>query len=398
MNADLLHSLVADGFVAITFAALIASLAAVFRHATLGGATMYALGHIGFTAGSSLFILLLTAGIPASQRPWLAWLALLASAFGSAAMVGGLAALLEHPLRHLIRWLCWAVATVIVSTALVPWPAVDPLKLASDLANSACVAGLAAVLLHAYPKPYRLPAWWAGVCAAALLPLYAIGSVQEWLGTGPVLVPHYVDWVWLDLALWSTFNLCVMMLASFRALTMFAQRARTDPLTGCLNRGGLQHEWEALSARLGANDPLSVMAIDIDHFKAINDHHGHAAGDAYLARFAGLLHSVVRHADLVVRMGGEEFLVVLHRAPRDVAERVAKDVVERTRDLAMDVGGVRVHTTASIGIAAGRGGDDMTDLIQQADRALYMAKTSGRDRVCVAGPTDARTGREPLSW
>ncbi|MFN7294456.1 MAG: GGDEF domain-containing protein, partial [Lysobacteraceae bacterium] len=132
-------------------------------------------------------------------------------------------------------------------------------------------------------------------------------------------------------------------------------------------------------------------------FKAINDHHGHAAGDAYLARFAGLLHSVVRHADLVVRMGGEEFLVVLHRAPRDVAERVAKDVVERTRDLAMDVGGVRVHTTASIGIAAGRGGDDMTDLIQQADRALYMAKTSGRDRVCVAGPTDARTGREPLS-
>lgn len=397
MGSDLLHSLIADCAVALAFCMLMMSLVAVSRHPALRGAVLYAFGHIGFTAGASLFILMLDAGVPASQRPWIAWSALLASTAGCAAMADGMARLLEDPRRPRITVVASGFAVVLLLSALLPWPGIDPLKLSSDLTNSLGLVGLAVVLLRRQQAPYRVPAIAAGACIAALVPLYAIGSVQEWTGSGPVLVPNYADWVWLDLALWNTINLCVMMLASFRALVVFVRRSRTDALTHCLNRSGLEDELAMLVMRIPAETPVVVLALDIDHFKAINDRLGHAAGDVYLERFAQAVQSSVRQSDRVARIGGEEFIALLVDAHPEAGERVAEKVLEAVRRLEVDHDGETIRATVSIGIASGFGLGSIEALMRRADRALYAAKGSGRDRVCTAGAggtTDAAPRRD----
>lgn len=385
MDADLLNLLIADGAVAVAFTALMMTLAAVSRHPALRGAVFYAFGHIGFAAGSGLFILLLDAGIPASQRPWIAWGALIVSAVGSAAMVDGMARLLEHPRRAAFHRAAWFSVLGVLLIALMPLPSVDTLKIASDLVNTLVMVGLALVLMYPRPAPYRVPALAAGACTAVLAPLYFVGALQQWIGVGPVIVPTYDSWVWLDLALWHTLNLCVMMLASFRALVVFVRRSRTDALTHCLNRSGFDDELNVLSVRLAPETPVVVLAIDIDHFKTINDRYGHAAGDDYLARFAQVLQGCVRQSDLVARVGGEEFVALLVDAHPDAGERVAAKMIEATRNLSVDCDGQPVRTTVSIGISSGFGLGDIEALLRRADRALYTAKGNGRDRLCTAG-------------
>jgi diguanylate cyclase (GGDEF)-like protein len=397
LDADLLHSLIADCAVAVAFCALLASLSAVSRHPALHGAILYAAGHVGFTAGTSLFILMLDAGIPASQRPWIAWGALLASASGCAAMVDGMARLLEHAAGRRIAAIAWGVAAALIVVALLPWRVIDPLKLASDLTNTLGMVGLAAVLLRPLTPPYRVPALVAGACTAVLAPLYFGGSVQEWTGSGPVLVPPYVTWMWLDLALWNTLNLCVMMLASFRALVVFVRRSRTDALTHCLNRSGLEDELAVRAVRTPAETPVVVLALDIDHFKAINDRCGHATGDAYLARFAQTLQGCVRQSDLVARIGGEEFVAVLVDAHPEAGERVAAKVLDAIRRLDVECDGQQVRTTVSIGLSSGFGLTSTEALIRRADRALYAAKGSGRDRMSTAGAGETTGAGAALS-
>jgi diguanylate cyclase (GGDEF)-like protein len=155
--------------------------------------------------------------------------------------------------------------------------------------------------------------------------------------------------------------------------------ARTDPLTGALNRRGFE---EALGAERRRAErtgrPLSVVACDIDRFKAINDTHGHPAGDRALVHLVELLRRDARDIDLIGRLGGEEFAILLPEtspaAGFDVAERMRKAVrAAPTPD------GIRM--TASFGVAAC---EDGVDPIARADGALYVAKASGRDRTCVA--------------
>jgi diguanylate cyclase (GGDEF)-like protein len=395
MDADLLKSLIADSVVALAFLALIASLSAVSRHPSLRGAVLYAAGHFGFTAGASLFILMLQSGVAASQRPLLAWCALLASAAGCAAMVDGMARLLEHPQRRRILQAAWLGAAALLAVALVPWPRLDALKFASDLTNTAGMIGLAYVLLRKQAAPYRVPALAAGTCTAVLAPLYFGGSLQEWSGAGAVVVPRYEDWVWLDLALWHTINLCVMMLASFRALVVFVRRSRSDPLTNVLNRNGFEEEVEARRLRGRPEAPLVVLVFDIDHFKSINDRWGHAAGDAYLVRFAEVLQSCVRQSDVVARIGGEEFVAVLVDAHMDAAQRVAKNILSTVSTLNVVHEDALVNTTVSIGMAEGFGVENVEALVRRADRALYAAKAGGRNQIRIAGAGET-TGTMPV--
>lgn len=394
MESELLNALVADGAVAIAFCALMMSLASVSRHPALNGAVLFAFGHLGFAVGSSLFILLLDAGIPASQRPWLSWAALAVSTSGCAAMVDGMARLLEREYRPRVTWAAWSLALLLLALALLPWRAIDSLKLASDLTNTLGMAGLAVVLLGRAPAPYRAPTLAAGACASALVLLYFGGSLQQWAGLGAVVVPAYADWVQIDLALWQTINLCVMMLASFRALAAFVRRSRTDPLTHCLNRSGFEDALRALSLRMPRSVPVVVLAMDIDHFKSINDRLGHAAGDAYLERFAEVVRSCVRQSDLVARVGGEEFVAVLVDAHLDAGERVAAKINGTVRTVNVLFEDEAIRTTVSIGVADGFGLSAVDTLLRRADRAMYRAKSSGRDRVMIGGPEDV-TGSVP---
>nr|WP_282103439.1 biofilm regulation diguanylate cyclase SiaD [Halomonas getboli] len=156
-----------------------------------------------------------------------------------------------------------------------------------------------------------------------------------------------------------------------------------DPLTGLANRRRLDEQLMALVARAERHGrPLCLAMMDIDHFKAINDRFGHAAGDRALVALAETLTESLRADDLCGRWGGEEFLLVLPEMRLDQAEPLLARLGERLRrlDLALDVTGHPSSVTASIGVAEHRVGETYHDTLERADQALLVAKREGRDR------------------
>jgi two-component system cell cycle response regulator len=166
-----------------------------------------------------------------------------------------------------------------------------------------------------------------------------------------------------------------------------AQRlAATDSLTGLLNRRAFveiverdvslahRHEW-----------PLSVLLLDIDHFKQVNDQYGHGIGDSVLAAVGSTLAHTARKSDLVARWGGEEFVVALsHTAAsgaRVMAERLRRQIGERRLESPNPAWRGALAVTASIGVATLAPSDSLEDLVARADRAMYTAKSKGRNRV-----------------
>jgi diguanylate cyclase (GGDEF)-like protein len=164
------------------------------------------------------------------------------------------------------------------------------------------------------------------------------------------------------------------------------ESASRDPLTGLLTRAWLEDELPGLLARCDRTGaPLSTLFLDVDHFKAVNDQHGHAVGDEALLAVARLVMVCVRDGDPCVRYGGEELVVFLE----GTAEPDATDVAERIRrvvaghDWGRTAPGLRI--TVSLGIAERRPGEAWREWVDRADRALYAAKTAGRNRVQRAG-------------
>jgi len=163
--------------------------------------------------------------------------------------------------------------------------------------------------------------------------------------------------------------------------------AMTDSLTGLFNRRRfvdvLKREW-ATSRRY--KNPLSVIMVDIDHFKLINDTHGHAAGDVVLKEVARVISSSLRQVDVAARYGGEEFAVLLPHTTLKDAGVVAERVLSKVRALIVDVEGQKLHCTVSLGIASNEEPSLRTedDLIANSDAALYAAKNAGRNQLVVA--------------
>ncbi|MEW5848212.1 MAG: sensor domain-containing diguanylate cyclase [Myxococcota bacterium] len=162
-------------------------------------------------------------------------------------------------------------------------------------------------------------------------------------------------------------------------IARLARLAQVDPLTGALNRRGLDLVFP--DTRTG---PTSVVLVDVDHFKRINDQHGHAVGDEVLRRVAHLLSTVLRAGDSVARWGGEEFLLVLPGVELARAHRVAERARAILQKSPLLIGEQTIGMTASFGVAE-QGGDETRDaLIARADQAMYAAKQGGRNRVCAA--------------
>ena len=380
-GSELALSLLADAAVAATLLGLLVSLQRMSRHPALAGAVAFGFGHLAYSLGSSVYSVINAGDAAPSDLLPAATAGLAVAILGTALMLDGMGRLLESPYRREIRFAAWALAISAAAVMpLAPASGADPFKLAADLVDVLAVTALAIVLWRRRAKPpQRMPSIVAACCLVVLAVLYS-DPLTRAMGA-PRWLPEYREWVWLDLALWNTVNFCVVMLASFKALTAFAQRSRVDSLTGALNRDGLANERELLAMRHPEGLRLSVLAIDIDHFKRINDEHGHAAGDAYLSAFAATLRERLRGADLLARWGGEEFIVVLVGAPLDAALRVAETLRGAIEALVVSFEGRMIRTTTSIGLAEGRSDEAFDPLVAHADAALYAAKREGRNRV-----------------
>lgn len=172
-----------------------------------------------------------------------------------------------------------------------------------------------------------------------------------------------------------------------RTLDQLQHLADHDPLTGLLNRRRLESELAhqvALSERYG--HPACLVLLDIDDFKSTNDSLGHAVGDELLKNIAEVLRSRVRRSDLVARVGGDEFAILLPQASREQARRVAEGIATAIRERIHITSGHELHTTASFGVATIEAGDVPDRVLLRADQALYHVKERGRDGVAVAAP------------
>ncbi len=172
----------------------------------------------------------------------------------------------------------------------------------------------------------------------------------------------------------------LLVLAKDRTVRHYKLAAATDPLTELLNRRGF---FEACAEIMGnrrlSKQPVSVLAFDLDHFKKINDTHGHHTGDATLHLFAVVAKKTLRASDAVGRLGGEEFVALL---PSNLAEAsIAAERVRHAFEKASALPGAHATATVSIGIACGSPSAKIDDLIARADTALYKAKANGRNRV-----------------
>ncbi|WP_286239393.1 GGDEF domain-containing protein [Neptuniibacter halophilus] len=186
--------------------------------------------------------------------------------------------------------------------------------------------------------------------------------------------------IWLTII---SFQGCMLFLLIARHSRKLQDLSTRDFLTGTENRMGLERVWKELGA---VHDRLSVLIMDIDHFKQVNDSYGHAIGDEILKLVVARAHSVIRQEDTLARFGGEEFVVVLPGSDEVQAQQMAeriRSVIERHR---FRLENLSVGVTVSIGIALHTGPQtdaDLERLIRQADMALYRAKKQGRNQVVV---------------
>ncbi|KQP08168.1 hypothetical protein ASF28_13935 [Methylobacterium sp. Leaf99] len=210
----------------------------------------------------------------------------------------------------------------------------------------------------------------AGFALLAYVPGYILTIVMLLSGSR---IPHVAALVPLlsDQMLLAILNLGLIAMPGERAQTALRRIALRDTLTGALNRAGLTAHSPAIIA-----PDTAVVAIDVDHFKAINDRHGHAVGDRVLVALATCAMRRASGRDLVVRLGGDEFVVVLAGTPREGALAFAADL-RRALALIPDL----PAWTASMGVAMVAPGEgDLDAAIARADGALYAAKAAGRDR------------------
>jgi diguanylate cyclase (GGDEF)-like protein len=211
---------------------------------------------------------------------------------------------------------------------------------------------------------------------------------------GPLLVVIALSHGMYVLLLWAVVKLRDSHADARDSAERMRTLAATDVLTGLPNRRAMLDTLvQGLDSSRRADLPLAIALVDVDHFKDVNDQHGHAVGDAVLIRLGELMRTQLRGTDTLARWGGEEFLICAPGTPPAAAREVAERVRAAVADSPMPHGR---PLSVSLGVAVCRPDDDVDSLLLRADRALYRAKSEGRDRVVVADDPAEQTQTAPL--
>lgn len=380
MSASVLLTLLSDCLLAIVLFVLFWYVARVSRN--VQGILTWGSAHLVYTVGATIF----DAGTSMAAESGLNTTARATAHIGSIVLCMGMAglgwAIVQFVRRRPLHRGEFAMMFVAGAIPLTTWLLGGDWNAQSVALNLVELLVLLWIFWHLrdlHEDPYRLPARMMMVGCILLVFLY--GSVIP----GWSLSQFGFDEIWVnvDLSIWFMLNFCMLMLCSFRAAESLKLSAMFDPLTGALNRRGLNAELATLPERRELG--MSVIAIDLDHFKAVNDFHGHDAGDRVLQRFSDLVRANLRDDALFARMGGEEFAIVMTEGGVDAARRLA----ERVRTLVQKMefnpsSGRSFRVTISLGVATRRDPEQtFADLMRCADEALYAAKHAGRNLVAL---------------
>lgn len=241
-----------------------------------------------------------------------------------------------------------------------------------------------------------LPLPWSRGLLAALAP--AAQLAMTWTAPGSIAATGNAPLLFVLIAAVATWASHAQLRLLVDLLGARSDAAH-DALTGLANRRAAAERLDIERGRaLRRDEPLSVLMLDIDHFKRVNDQWGHANGDRVLVAVAGVLRDELRGIDLPVRHGGEEFLAILPGTGAPQALEVAGRIRERIARLRVPLPATTLGITASFGVATLLPGEGVANLVARADAALYAAKATGRDR-CVAAdtPEAARAGAPAMS-
>jgi len=333
----------------------------------------------------------LAAGILASGIQPPAQALAIGSAFLALSMTLQAASLLAYDGRKLPSW---------VHTAVLAGVALPFALLGNDPGNAMLFGGIAfgtlLVLLAAITVQMRPVVRGRARARGVLVTTFVTGAVVFYIrGVASVLASDplqpLVSPSGFQAALFIA-GVAAALMATFGFVLLHKERvegdadrlATLDPLTGAYNRRTFHEiaEREVARARR-AGQPLSIIMVDIDHFRAINEEHGNRAGDELLQKVADLIRSALRKEDMLVRYGGEEFLVLLPEVPGPGAVVVAGRIRKSVEASPLLVAGVSVPATVSVGVSArlDEGPESMEHLIARAEEALSLAKQRGRNRV-----------------
>ena len=304
--------------------------------------------------------------------------------------------------RPPLSW--WVVTSVAVSQALLVALWSTPADFRARIAFESMVFALfdSAIVVEGVrlARRHRLTsAWLLAGCFGATALLFAIRTVMTTCGAigGTTLFSSpTVTYQWMA-ATGEVFitlrGFTLLLMAAERSHQLLFDHAQRDPLTGALNRSGLHLSYGRLAgARRAARQDddamlgvVSLVVIDLDHFKAINDTYGHAMGDDVLRLFTATANGALRTGDTLARYGGDEFVVLLPHTAGGEACAIAEQIRVAFTNATGSLGALAVQPTLSIGIAVGSLADDTLDtILQHAAEALYRSKREGRNRVRVA--------------
>ena len=293
-----------------------------------------------------------------------------------------------------------SIEPIYLATGAVLWLVICRLPVLTDAIEVRSLISTSIIATYVWLTAYE---FWRGRGEvllsrwAAILMLFVHGSLL--LLETPLIArlpqpvsSHVYNSVWLAAhsfeALLFTIAIAFLLLAMAKERNELHQRtvAMLDPLTGVANRRSFMNNAMRLGKRLRVNpSPIAVLMIDLDHFKSINDRFGHAVGDRVIELFAETAHQIVHSRDLLGRIGGDEFAVVLAETCRDEAIEVADRIRTSFAHAAFEVDNRPIGATVSIGLAlCQEAAFDMRELLIQADQALYCAKGNGRNRVEIA--------------